>query len=202
MSEQTAKWQQLAEANRRRVEEWLSGGRSRGVRTRGAAQGLVRTRSAAPAQMTVDDGLQWLMAELPQAAWAIVVDGSWDAFADRFCQQARARRDDCKFWLIESAKTVPPGNEVLARLDPMRLNVDRPNDERLCRNLVADLVLLPSSPVDSQQERVKRWLSHCYYMVIEGPSDLRPEDIQEDRPIKQYRAPVFVAEGERLWFFE
>lgn len=201
---QAAQWRQIAEENLRRIEEWLTGGRPRTVRTRGAPipSGLIWARSAPQTWVTIDDLFTWLTQDVPQAGWIVVVDGSWNEFVDRLCRQAKTFRESCYFWLVESAETTPVGEEVLVDLHSIRLNTDKPDDQQFCNNLVADLVIVPSHPADSQWERACRWLTQSYYIVLEGPTGPCSSDtMKKDYPPKQYQAPVLVAENEKFRFF-
>jgi hypothetical protein len=174
----------------KRIEDWLTGGRPRVIRTRGG----VRTHGAAIPTPGPEVGpisalpelLERLKAEIPEVPWVVVVDGVADDFARVVCEQAKAVRDTAKFWLISSDEV-----EISAEIRALVLNPQKPDDNRFLKNLVADLVIISKEPEASQQQRLERWLNQTQYIVVEQPvASLQFSD--------ESRASLFVAKNGML----
>lgn len=183
----------------KRVDDWLTGGRPRAFRTRGA----VRTRGAAapvagPAIREirhVTELLARLKEDVPEAPWVIVVDGNIDAFAESACLQAKKVRESSKFWLVGSQGEISEG-DALAALKPLRLNPQDAGDLRFLQNLVADLVIIPKEPEASQGERVRRWLRQARYIVAEQLDESVIEELRKLELADGSKAEIFVIKGE------
>ena len=165
----------------KRVEHWLTQGRPRAVRTRGA----VRTHSTVapvPGVMVkrlreVAELLEELREIVFEVPWVVVVDGSVDAFAEQVCLQAKAARENAKFWVVGSEQEMLERGALTA-LAPLYLSLQNSEDARFLGNLVADLVIIPAAPRASQGERVRRWLSQARYVLAEEPADSLIEELQ------------------------
>lgn len=174
----------------KRVEDWLTGGRPRAIRTRGR----VRTPGA-PAPIpsielesisTIPDLLQRLKEDIPEVPWVVVVDGVANHFAKTVCEQAKKVRDTAKFWLIAS-----DGDKISTEISPLVLNPQVPKDKQFLKNLVADLVIVSKEPEASQQQRLERWLNQTKYILVEQPAaSLQFPD--------ESRASLFVAQNGTL----
>ena len=163
------------EQDSKRVEEWLTRGRPRIIRTRGA----VRVRGTPVPAVGVEIGqvkevaelLQRLEEDVPEAPWVIVIDGEVDAFAKEACLQAKEARKDSRFWVIGSKRETSAAERELAELNALWLNPQDADDLRFLENLVADLVIVPPEPEVSIEERLQRWLSHTRYVLAERLDD-------------------------------
>ena len=154
----------------RRVEDWLTSGRPRTIRTRGS----IRTRAATATMHAAtvydirlfDDLLEQLKAEAPGVPWIVVVDGSVDDATVNICMKLSQTRSVSKFWLVDAGATQANAQ----RLPPnaLRLNSADAGDARILQNLVADLVVAPAEPARSQSERLRRWLPRTRYVLTDG----------------------------------
>lgn len=175
MSEQSERMRRLEE-NRRRVQEWL-GGHTAPVRVRGRSYGGNRT----PPDI---DGLLSLLEEiLPQAGWVVVVDGDRaGTFARRYCDQIRKRRPQTLCWWVERPQNGgrEPGDSRAAGME--RLDLENPDIKAFLDVNTVDLTLVPLQPQGTQLERAKRWVQQSYFVVLEGPAGLQPENIASGKP--------------------
>lgn len=183
----------------KRVEHWLTGGKPRAVRTRGAVRVRGATASASGAMITriaaVTELLEQLKADVPEVPWVVVVDGSVDAFAERVCLQVKNVRDSAKFWVVGSDQEIPQSS-ALVTLTPLRLNLQDIDDVRFLENLVVDLVILPEEPKTSQAERVRRWWHQTRYILAEALAASLLEELRMSELTSGSKAEICLIKGE------
>ena len=181
------------DAERDRVEEWLTQGRPRAIiRTRGA----VRTRGApalAPALTIrqVDELLNRLKEEVRDVPWVVVVDGNLGAFVERVCLLVKSTAPRWRLSLIGPPQETS-GTGALAALSPLQLNPADDSDQRFIGNLVADLAIVPMEPSRSQGERMRRWLSQARYIATDALPSALMEELRAREVAAMARATVYV----------
>jgi len=154
----------------KRVEEWLTQGRPRALRTRGAVR--VRSATVPTPSVTIkrindiEELLEQLKADVPAVPWVVVVDGRVDAFAEQACTRVKNARESSKFWVVD-AEGDTSAQGTLAALSPLHLDLQNADDARFLENLVADLVIITAEPHASQGGRLRRWLPQTRYIVVE-----------------------------------
>lgn len=148
----------------KRVEQWLTKGRPRAIRTRGAATSAPGVTDRRIEEITAL--LEQLTQDVPEVPWIVVVDGRLDAFAEKVWRQVKKVRESAKFWLVGSEQEIPQGNAVAAST-PLRLNPQKAEDLRFLENLVVDLAIIVTEPKSSQRERLQRWLPRARYVLAE-----------------------------------
>jgi len=181
----------------KRVENWMTQGRPRVIRTRGGT----RTRGAISTVPGVTIGrieevrelLEQLKQDVPELPWIVVVDGSVDSFADGVCMQVQQVREGSKYWIIGPEKEIPREG-ALAPLSLLRLNPQDADDLQFLTNLVADLVIVSSEPRASQKERVGRWLSQARYILAEELKESLIVELRMTEPAGG-EAKIFVLKG-------
>jgi hypothetical protein len=182
----------------KRVENWMTQGRPRVIRTRGGT----RTRGAVATAPGVTIGrieevqglLEQLKEDVPELPWVVVVDGSVDSFAEGVCMQAQQVREGSKFWIVGPEKEIPREG-VLAPLTPLHLNPQDADDLQFLTNLVADLAIVSLEPKASQMERVRRWLSQARYILAEELKESLIEELRMTEPAGA-KATILVLKGE------
>ncbi len=158
----------ISNEERKVAENWLTRGKHVAVRTRGT----IRPRAASVADIEiihiteVSEFLHRLKKELPDVPWIIVIDGKLDSFAGEVCYQAMENKEDCRFWLVDSGEIRSEKDPSLASMDFLRLDSLKDDDSRFIENLVADLVIIPLKPENSQRTRIERWLYRSRYILI------------------------------------
>jgi hypothetical protein len=184
----------------KRVEHWLTQGRPRAVRTRG----VVRTRGAIASAPSVTIKRLQQVAELQEqlreivfaVPWVVVINGNVGAFAEQVCLQAKAAREDAKFWVVGSEQEMLE-RSALAALAPLCLNPQNAEDVRFRENLVADLVIIPAAPRASQGERVRRWLSQARCVLVEEPADSLIEELEMPQSAVGRTAEIWLIKAGR-----
>jgi hypothetical protein len=146
----------------KRVEQWLTKGRPRAIRTRGAAASAPGVTDRRIEEITAL--LEQLTQDVPEVPWIVVVDGRLDACAEKVWRQVKKARESAKFWLVGSEQEIPQGNAVAAST-PLRLNPQKAEDLRFLENLVVDLAIIVTEPKSSQRERLQRWLPRARYVL-------------------------------------
>ncbi len=159
----------------KRVEELLTGGRSRIIRARSVIRPrgeLPQTPAASVKRMTGFAAvLEQLAGDVPEAPWVVVVDGDVDENVESLCVQARAARPSSKFWVINS------GSAIGGPLPKLRLDPADEADARFIANLVADLVIAPAAPSDSYGQRLRRWLRRARFVVTRNNEEAVAEQL-------------------------
>jgi hypothetical protein len=155
----------------KRAEEWLTQGRPRTIRTRGAVRTRGTSVAAPPVSglavqriAAVTELLAQLQAEVPELPWVVVLNGRLDTVAEQVFLHVKDARAAAKFWLIGSEQEVPISS-ALAPLNPLRLHPQHADEARFINNLVADLVIVTPEPHASQEERLRRWLPQTRYVL-------------------------------------
>lgn len=178
----------------KRAESWLTRGRPRAIRTRGA----VRTRGGAVAAAKEkiryvrrgEELLALLAKDVPHDPWVVVVEGSMEGFAADLCLQVKSLRETSKF-VVVSPKEERDDKSTLAALNPLSLNPLVPDDHRFLENLVADLVIVPAAPEASQGERLGRWLYQARYILAERLTAPLLDELHLDQPVGPRRAEIY-----------
>lgn len=153
----------------KQVGEWASIGKPLAIRTRGGS----RTRGAVMSELEIKKGtdkiselLQQLNEAVPTAPWVVVIDGKINSLVEEVCQKAKGTRESSKFWLIDQ-QPEKSKKSLLNILGTIQLNPEDAEDIEFLKNLVPDLVIVPSEPKDNLRQRIERWVDRARYIQLD-----------------------------------